>query len=138
MSNSCLESNSKRRESFFLEPGKIKNGSFYSELVLLFLWQHIGGLSKMHFDNNCGLAHKNLSSFALTPQQFYALLYSRIIAGYQGTYSYNMSVSKFPSRICGWPSNQKYKIMEFDWSQTRIHMCSKWKYSQEKVIVICL
>ena len=38
----------------------------------------------MHFDNNCGLAHKNLSSFALTPQQFYALLYSRIIAGYQG------------------------------------------------------
>ena len=51
---------------------------------LLFLWQHIGGLSKMHFDNNCGLAHKNLSSFALTPQQFYALLYSRILTGYQG------------------------------------------------------
>ena len=57
---------------------------FYSGL--LFLWQHIGGLSKMHFDNNCGLAHKNLSSFALTPQQFYALLYARILAGYRDSH----------------------------------------------------
>ena len=71
---------------------------------LLFLWlQRIGGLSKMHFDNNCGLAHKNLSSFALTPQQFYALLYARIIAGYQ---AYHVIYQLRISSTNLWPAEQ--------------------------------